>query len=169
MAKSNLFQLLVRELAHGDAESEPVDDESAHRMLASPETLGAGAHDALAELAYLAVGSDGTIAEEEESLLRDWFSLLDGSPENYGTRFDTYADRKAADGRSGRLSAIAALLTTASARRLGYALVFALSSADMARSPREERFEADVAIALGLDEVQVGELELLVMSKLTVA
>lgn len=173
MAKANVFQLLVRELAGGEVGNGGTafdgEDDGAYRALASPEALGAGAHDALAELAYLAVGSDGSIGEEEERLLRDWFTLLDGSPASYGKRFDTYADRKAADGRSGRLSAIAALLSTSSSRRLGYALVFALTSSDLARSPKEERFEADVAIALGLDEVQVGELELLVMSKLSVA
>ena len=170
MAKANVFQLLVNELAQGDVgDGTSADDENAYRKLASPEALGPGAHDALAELAYLAVGSDGSIAEEEETLLRSWFSLLDGNDANYGKRFDTYADRKAADGRAGRLSAVATALTTPAARRLGYALVFALTSSDLARSPKEVRFEADVAIALGLDEVQIGELELLVMSKLSVA
>lgn len=172
VAKANVFQLLVRELASGEVSGGgqgTAFDDGDDGTLASPEALGAGAHDALAELAYLAVGSDGSVADEEERLLRDWFKLLDGSPATYGKRFDTYADRKAADGRAGRLTAIAAQLATSSARRLGYALVFALTNSDMARSPKEERFEADVAIALGLDEVQVGELELLVMSKLSVA
>lgn len=164
---AELFQHLVRELASGHL-TELTEDDPAYRTIASPEALGPGAHDALGELAFLAVGADGDIAPEEENLLRQWFTLLDGNAQAYGRRFDTYAERKRADGRTNRLNAVAAALTTAPARRLGYAIVFALTNSDLARSPREERFEADVAIALGLDSAQTGELELLVMSKLTV-
>ena len=170
MPSPNVFLLLVRELANGELR-DPVSatDETAFRALASPEALGPAAHDALGELAYLAVDSDGTIGEEEERLLRQWFALLDGHDASYGKRFDTYADRKRADRRSGRLSAVAARLESPAARRLGFALVYALTHSDLAISPKEERFEDDVAVALGLDEVQVGELSALVMSKLSVS
>ncbi len=161
MAAAALFEHLVRALASGQLTDESGD--SVYRTLASS---GASTQDALGELAYLTVGADGKIGTEEEALLQQWFALLDGGPQGYGKRFDSYADRRR-EGRSQRVNAIVAALPTPEARRLAYAVVFALTNSDLARAPSEERFEAEVANALGLDPAQIGEIEQLVMSRLS--
>ena len=157
-----LFEHLVRTLASGQLTDDTGD--SAYRALASS---GVNVQDALGELAYLTVGADGRIGTEEEQLLQQWFAVLDGGPQGYGKRFDSYAERRR-EGRLQRVNAIAATLTTPETRRLAYAVVFALTNSDLARAPSEERFEADVTAALSLDEAQIAEIEQLVMSRLQI-
>lgn len=160
-----MFKALIEELLRGEVTQEEGDG---YRTLAEPEKLGDEALDALCELAYLTIRADDAIEPEEEQLLATLFEeLLAKGPGAYGKQFDTYTERARADGRTGRLTACSLALRNGKARRLGYALVSAITSVDLARSPKEERFENQVAQVFGLDDNEREQLELLVMSKLS--
>jgi hypothetical protein len=102
------------------------------------------------EIACLAIVSDGTIAPEEESVLRIVGEDIGARTTNVNALLSKVAALGARDAQLERLRAVADALKSDVARQLAYKVTVLTAMADLAASDEEFEFDIDVQDALQL-------------------
>lgn len=102
------------------------------------------------EIACLAIVSDGTIASEEESVLRIVAEDIGARATNLAALLNKVSALGTRDAQLERLRAVAEALGSDVARQLAYKVTVLTAMADLASSDEEFEFDIDVQDALQL-------------------